>query len=372
MDARAENGSEPPPPIAAALGAVDVYIAPTSKSLSHTKARKAATEAGVRGATLPGVTAELLARVMAVDFEVMAGAVARGRASCSRRAARPTSPARRAPTCASDLTGRAGIPDDGVLVEPGAFGNLPCGEGFISPIGGDGVAMVTGMDGAIAREPERFVLEGGHLVAADGEHGSALLAKLRAHGENGTNLAELGVGTNDRATLTGNVLEDEKILGSIHIAFGASAGDRRHDLGADPPGRHGPGGDARPRRHARAGRRHVRPRLRCSSAPPTSPRGRTPPPSTPSRPRSPAPAGRAPGRPLRPRPQPLGVHARGRARRARAGAARRGARGGRARRPRHAPGDPPARRRARRRAARPPRRRGHAEPPAPRRSSRPT
>jgi leucyl aminopeptidase (aminopeptidase T) len=45
---------------------------------------------------------------------------------------------------------------------------------------------------------------------------------LQAHGDAGTNLAELGVGTNDRATLTGNVLEDEKILGTIHVAFGAS------------------------------------------------------------------------------------------------------------------------------------------------------
>ena len=47
---------------------------------------------------------------------------------------------------------------------------------------------------------------------------------LTAHGEEGTNLAELGVGTNDRARLTGNVLEDEKILGTVHVAFGASAG----------------------------------------------------------------------------------------------------------------------------------------------------
>jgi hypothetical protein len=45
----------------------------------------------------------------------------------------------------------------------------------------------------------------------------------RAHGDLGTNLAELGVGTNEQARLTGNVLEDEKILGTIHVAFGASA-----------------------------------------------------------------------------------------------------------------------------------------------------
>jgi leucyl aminopeptidase (aminopeptidase T) len=47
---------------------------------------------------------------------------------------------------------------------------------------------------------------------------------LDAHGPLGRNLAELGVGTHDRATLTGNILEDEKILGTAHIAFGASAG----------------------------------------------------------------------------------------------------------------------------------------------------
>ena len=41
------------------------------------------------------------------------------------------------------------------------------------------------------------------LAAATGAEGEQLLAALRAHGEAGTNLAELGVGTNDRATLTG-------------------------------------------------------------------------------------------------------------------------------------------------------------------------
>ena len=46
---------------------------------------------------------------------------------------------------------------------------------------------------------------------------------LTAHGEDGTSLAELGIGTNEKAILTGNLLEDEKILGTAHVAFGASA-----------------------------------------------------------------------------------------------------------------------------------------------------
>src|SRR5579872_5357106 len=72
MDERAEDGTEPPQVIAAAFTACDVFIAPTRRSLSHTRARKAATDAGARGATMPGVTEEMLARVMGVDFEVMA------------------------------------------------------------------------------------------------------------------------------------------------------------------------------------------------------------------------------------------------------------------------------------------------------------
>jgi leucyl aminopeptidase (aminopeptidase T) len=35
-------------------------------------------------------------------------------------------------------------------------------------------------------------------------------------------VVELGVGTNERAGLTGLVLEDEKMLGTVHVAFGAS------------------------------------------------------------------------------------------------------------------------------------------------------
>jgi leucyl aminopeptidase (aminopeptidase T) len=49
MDERASHGTEPPPPVAAALEACDVFIAPTSRSLSHTSARKRATDAGARG-----------------------------------------------------------------------------------------------------------------------------------------------------------------------------------------------------------------------------------------------------------------------------------------------------------------------------------
>jgi leucyl aminopeptidase (aminopeptidase T) len=72
-------------------------------------------------------------------------------------------------------------------------------------------------------EPVTLTVENGRLADATGPKGAEWLALLTAHGEDGRNFAELGVGTNERATLTGNVLEDEKMLGTAHIAFGASS-----------------------------------------------------------------------------------------------------------------------------------------------------
>ena len=68
-----------------------------------------------------------------------------------------------------------------------------------------------------------LTIEDGALTMAEGAHGAQLLAMLHGAGRQGTNLAELGVGTNERAGLTGMILEDEKMLGTVHIAFGASA-----------------------------------------------------------------------------------------------------------------------------------------------------
>ena len=223
LPARPERGTEPPPAIAAAFSACDVYLAPCLPSLSHTKARKAATEKGARGATLPGVEQEMFARLMSAEFEQMA-----------RRSAQVADLLTEADdahfTCPKgsdmffELRGRDAIADAGDLTARAAFGNLPCGEGFISPAGGSGVFVGTtiGRFGLDLGEV-RLTVEDGRLASVSGE-GDAFAAHLDAYGADGRHLAELGVGTNDRAELTGNLLEDEKILGTVHVAFGASAG----------------------------------------------------------------------------------------------------------------------------------------------------
>jgi leucyl aminopeptidase (aminopeptidase T) len=222
MAPRSDHGEEPPPPIAAALAASDVFIAPASKSLSHTQARTRATEGGARGATMPTVTADMLARLMDIDFETMrARSHAIAQLLDAADEARITCP--RGTDLTLDLRGRSGLADDGDLTAPGAFGNLPCGEGFIAPAGGEGTVVARSLAG-IGLGEARLTVSGGHLTAAASPEGEQLLERLSAHGEAGTNLAELGVGTNEKAGLTGNVLEDEKILGTVHVAFGASAG----------------------------------------------------------------------------------------------------------------------------------------------------
>ncbi len=224
MDPRENDGTQPPPTIAAALAACDVYIAPTTRSLSHTPARKAASEAGARGATMPGVTEEMLARAMAIDFDLMA-ARSQGVAKLldAGTTAHITCP--RGSDLTVELAGRRGVADDGDLTRSGAFGNLPCGEGFIAPVGGEGTVLASSLGPiGVSEEPATLTVRDGRIVDARGGRGPEWFPLLTAHGELGTNLAELGVGTNDRAQLTGSVLEDEKILGTIHVAFGASAG----------------------------------------------------------------------------------------------------------------------------------------------------
>ena len=224
MAERSSNGEDPPPAVAAAMLEADVIIAPTAKSLSHSAARRKATEAGARVATLPGVTVDMLGRVMSVDMdelERLTHAIAERLTAASE--AHLTCPN------GSDLTlsleGRDGLPDDGRLSGPRAFGNLPSGEGFIAPHedSGDGTLVIDGSiaDVGLVDEPAALTIEGGRLVRAQTEAGERLLAMLAEHG--GENLAELGVGANDRAILTGNVLEDEKLAGTVHVAFGASA-----------------------------------------------------------------------------------------------------------------------------------------------------
>lgn len=56
MKPRQRSGEEPPKLVALAMQQADVVICPTEHSLTHTKARKNASDSGARVATMPGIT----------------------------------------------------------------------------------------------------------------------------------------------------------------------------------------------------------------------------------------------------------------------------------------------------------------------------
>ncbi|MDQ3954203.1 MAG: aminopeptidase, partial [Actinomycetota bacterium] len=122
------------------------------------------------------------------------------------------------------IEGRSGIADDGDLGSPGAFGNLPPGEGFIAPVEKTTNGTIV-FDGSIwplglLEEPLAAEIKDGYIVDLQGSAANQWRSVIEPHGQEAFAVAELGIGTNDAATLTGNVLEDEKILGTIHVAFG--------------------------------------------------------------------------------------------------------------------------------------------------------
>jgi leucyl aminopeptidase (aminopeptidase T) len=227
FEATSRHGEEPPANVAEAMLAADVVLAPTSKSLSHTVARQAATQRGARIATLPTITEEIFVRALPIDYSELnriSQSVAARLTAASR--ARVTSPA--GTDIVVTLEGREGRSDDGNLQQREAFGNLPAGEGYIAPIetSGDGMIVIDGSLAGYGRlaDPVSLTVRHGRAVDASGDVGQWLMTTLEAGGEHGRSLAELGVGTNLGARLTGNVLEDEKASGTAHFAFGASQG----------------------------------------------------------------------------------------------------------------------------------------------------
>src|SRR3954451_23813253 len=168
---RESAAAEPPAAVAAAMAAADVVLAPTVQSLSHTAARKVASEAGVRIGTLPGVTEEMLARVMSADmYELRRKGHALADILTNGSEAHITCP--QGSDLRLGLEGRKGISDAGELTDPGAFGNLPCGEGFIAPVEGtaEGALVVAGSIAGIGMVswPVALDVTGGHLVNASG------------------------------------------------------------------------------------------------------------------------------------------------------------------------------------------------------------
>ena len=95
-------------------------------------------------------------------------------------------------------------------------------------------------------EPVELVVEAGHLtLGARGAGDAPSWTCSPPTGDDGTNIAELGIGTNEKAKLTGEILEDEKILGTLPRRLRRLGRDRRQGPGAGPPRLRGDEADRR-------------------------------------------------------------------------------------------------------------------------------
>lgn len=149
------------------------------------------------------------------------------------------------------LRSREAKADDGNFTEKGKGGNIPCGEVFISPelgasngiIGFDG-SMVIDSGEVIVKTPIMAKVKDGFVTEiTGGEEATELKTTLEkakntvkefveqgkiakdmeaSYIQNARNLGELGIGLNKNAKIVGNMLEDEKVYGTCHIAIGSN------------------------------------------------------------------------------------------------------------------------------------------------------
>jgi leucyl aminopeptidase (aminopeptidase T) len=219
------NGEEPPEPIAELMKLVDVILIPTSKSLSHTDSRREASKAGVRIATLPGITEDMMTRTLNADYKEIAK-----KSDILAEIISKASNIRITSAKGTDINlavkGRDGHSDTGLNHNPGDFSNLPAGEAYVAPMEGKSEGVIV-FDGSMAGvgilkdEVINVKVEEGYATEITGGAGAEkLYSIMEPFGKLAFNLAELGIGTHDKALITGEVLEDEKVIGTVHIAFG--------------------------------------------------------------------------------------------------------------------------------------------------------
>lgn len=223
------HGEEPPSGVAKIMLGYDVELLVTTKSLTHTKARKNACKKGARIATLPDVTEDILKRALNIDYKRMHKRIEKI-SDVLDKGNKVKVSSERGTNLEFSIKGRkAHGRTSGIFRKKGKYGNLPDGESFIAPVEGsaEGVFIIDGSIGGIGRvdKPVKIFVKGGYVKEIIGARAAKRLMKqLDNVGIEGGNIAEFGIGMNDKAKITGNMLEDEKVMGTCHIALGNNAG----------------------------------------------------------------------------------------------------------------------------------------------------
>ncbi len=215
------HGEEPPEETAKEMLNYDVLICPTTMSLTHTNARVNACKNGARAVTLPGITEKVM-QIIDVDYTKMNSLALKLKKILDRcKKIRITT--KSGTDVIFAVAKRKWEPDLGIVHKKGQESNLPAGELYIAPDEGktNGIIVIDSFkddDDEYTKPGTKVIIKNNRVVYISDK--KSKLSKIFDTVKNATNIAELGIGTNYKAKVIGNILQDEKCLKTIHIAFG--------------------------------------------------------------------------------------------------------------------------------------------------------
>ena len=227
------HGEEPPSPVANLMRQQQVVIAPTRYSLTHTRAIRQSVRGGARVATMPGMTNEMFSRGgMSADFNEIKQKISDLTPYFRRRRIVHVK-SEQGTDVSFEVNWREWkLDDNGICNRPKMLTNLPAGKAFIMPREGtmNGKVVIDGSwESNLVDEPITLVIEQGMVMDVKGgttaatirqEFGEAAKRLRTKDRENVWTVAEFGFGMNPQARLSGNVLEDEKRLGTCYFSVG--------------------------------------------------------------------------------------------------------------------------------------------------------
>jgi len=236
MPPRKRDGQEPPAAVAAAMREATLLFSPVRRSITHTRAMRAALDSGARAILMTAYTEELLTSpaLLETDFSAQAEVCVRiGDAFTQGDRVKLTSP--RGTELTFSIAGRqANVLTN--IPEPGQLAPVPDIEVNVVPVTGSAQglliadASVPYLGIGVLDEPITCHIEDGYITKIEGgEQARVLKEDLDSHKDRHCfNIAELGVGLNPNARLNGTMLDDEGVMGTIHIGIGTS-----HTLGGE-------------------------------------------------------------------------------------------------------------------------------------------
>jgi len=230
------HGDDPPTLVADAMIHADVIMAPTTYSITYTNATRAALARGARIATMPGLTMQMLEMGgLLADYEKIAHNIRRfGRKFQRAKEVRVTSKEGTDITFSIDRRNWI-LDDNGLCHRRGSITNLPAGKVFIAPVEKTANGNIV-VDGAFMENVnERVEMKVKNGIVTD-ITGDKVAKSLLDHGKCARTICEFGIGMNPQSKIIGNILEDQKALGTVHFGFGDNStfgGEVKCDIHVD-------------------------------------------------------------------------------------------------------------------------------------------